>query len=188
MSKPATDLSLRTGLPEHLRELVRLYPREGWEGHRNFDGLTRFWLDRHLMFRKVMVQLQDGAEAFLDGNKDPMRYAAETQRLAGFFLNQLHGHHQIEDQQYFPLLSAHDASLVEGFDLLDSDHLALDGHIHALADRTNAMLHVAGQAAMTDRAAELHGALSQFHLFLNRHLEDEEDLVVPVILRYGAPL
>lgn len=188
MPKPVNDLSLRSGLPEHLQEMVRRYPREGWEGHANFDGLTRFWLDRHLMFRKVMGQLQDGAEQFLDGNRDPMRYAADTGRLAGFFLNQLHGHHQIEDQQYFPMLSAHDAKLVEGFALLDSDHLALDGHIQSLADRTNAMLHVAGQAGMRDRTAELHTALSQFHGFLNRHLEDEEDLVVPVILHYGAPL
>jgi iron-sulfur cluster repair protein YtfE (RIC family) len=140
------------------------------------------------MFRKVMGQLREGAEGYLDGAKDPMRYAAETQRLAGFFLNQLHGHHQIEDQQYFPMLAAHDAKLVEGFDLLDSDHLALDGHIYSLAERTNAMLHVAGQAGMRDRAGELHTALSQFHVFLNRHLEDEEDLVVPVILHYGAPL
>ena len=49
------------------------YPRDMWESHINFDGLTRFWLDRHLMFRKALAQWQDDARGFLDKGRDARR-------------------------------------------------------------------------------------------------------------------
>lgn len=185
---PMTSLETRIGLPDALRVLIETLPRETWEPHPNFDGLTRFWLDRHLMFRDLLGRLVTGAEAYLDKSADPMRHAQETARYAGFLLNQLHGHHQIEDQVYFPKLEALDARLTAGFELLDADHHALDGHIHALADRTNAYLQVAAEAAARDRVGELLGALQQFETFLDRHLTDEENLVVPVILTYAPEM
>jgi len=41
------DLAQRSRLPDALRVLLEQYPRDMWESHRNFDGLTRFWLERH---------------------------------------------------------------------------------------------------------------------------------------------
>lgn len=179
------DLSTRQGLPDALRVLVEQLPRAGWEAHPNFDGLTRFWLDRHLMFRDILCRLREGAEARLSRDADPLRHARETQRYAGFLLNELHGHHQIEDHHYFPLLQGLDARLSRGFDLLDADHVALGGHIHGLAEVTNAFLQGFDAAEGSDRAAALHAALVAFEGFLDRHLTDEEDLVVPVILTYA---
>jgi iron-sulfur cluster repair protein YtfE (RIC family) len=183
-----SDLATRTGLPDALRVLVEELPREVWESHANFDALTRFWLDRHLMFRKVLGQLLDGNRAYLDAAADPRRYAQETSHYAGFLLNQLHGHHQIEDHHYFPQLQGLDPRLEKGFALLDSDHHALDGHIQGLADTTNGFLQGFGQAEERDRAARLGTALGQFETFLDRHLVDEEELVVPVILTYAPAL
>ncbi|NQW15199.1 MAG: hemerythrin domain-containing protein [Rhodobacter sp.] len=180
------DLTTRTGLPEHLRVLAELYPRTGWESHGNFNDLTRFWLDRHLMFRDVIAKLQTETMGFLDQPTD--RYGAILQRYTGFFLNQLHSHHGIEDQHYFPALIALDARIAPGFELLDGDHKALDGHINGLAERTNAVLAALnqGQAAKTEADALLT-AQQAFERFLNRHLSDEEELVVPLILEYGPP-
>ncbi len=179
------ELDGRDGLPEALRVLVETLPRSGWEAHPNFDGLTRFWLDRHLMFRDVLGRLRSGAEARLDGKIDPMRHARETQRYAGFLLNELHGHHSIEDHHYFPVLQGLDARVARGFDLLDADHVALDGHMHRLAEVTNAYLAEFEAAAGAGRLRE---ALAGFERFLDRHLTDEEDLVVPVILTYAPDL
>ncbi len=180
-------LDERDRLPDALRVLLAEYPRDIWQSHRNFDGLTRFWLERHLMFRQALARLRDEAEAALDGRVDPDRYRQNTARLAGFFLNQLHGHHMIEDHQYFPQLSALESRLGRGFEILDADHHQLDGHIHGLADRTNAMLQAPAQG-FNDAAGALHIALEGFEPFLDRHLLDEEDLVVPVILKHGAGL
>lgn len=181
------SLDRRDGLPDALRVLLADYPRELWESHGNFDGLTRFWLERHLMFRELLARLRDEAEAAMDGNVDPRAYQRQTARLAGFFLNQLHGHHQIEDHHYFPQLSALETRLARGFEILDADHHVLDAQIHALADHTNRLLQ-ADPGALTDPAGALHGALERFTPFLNRHLEDEEELIVPVILKHGHSL
>jgi hypothetical protein len=34
----------------------------------------------------------------------------------------------------------------------------------------------------------LHGELARFQTFLDRHLTDEEEIVVPVVLHHGAGL
>ena len=61
------NLSDRQPLPEALGVLLDEYPREAWDSSDNFGGLIRFWLDRHLMFRKLMASLQGETERALDG-------------------------------------------------------------------------------------------------------------------------
>jgi len=123
------DLETRTGLPDALRVLVDDLPRAAWAQHPDFHGLVSFWLDRHLMFRKLMDHMAVETEAMLDKRRDPVAFAQGVARYGGMFVEQLHGHHQIEDQHYFPLLAQRDVRIVAGFDLLDADHHALDGHI-----------------------------------------------------------
>ena len=181
-----STLTTRSGLPEHLRIFADLYPRAGWASHGNFNDLTRFWLDRHLMFREVIGKLQAETEGFLDQQQD--RFGAVLHRYTGFFLEQLHGHHSIEDQHYFPALIALDGRIAPGFDLLDGDHKALDGHIHGLAISTNAVLSRLNDGADARLEADaLLSAQQAFERFLHRHLTDEEELVVPLILQYGPP-
>lgn len=187
---PSLDLATRTGLPDALRVLVETHPRPGWEAHPEFDALTRFWLDRHLMFRRLQTGLVEATQGFLDGAADPRRFGATLSRLAGLYLTELHGHHAIEDAHYFPLLRAQDARLEAGFDLLDADHHDLDRGLHRLAEQTNAVLRgLGGPGAGRDAAGHLGAALDRFGVFLDRHLTDEEELVIPVILEYrGAGL
>ncbi|MZR14890.1 hemerythrin domain-containing protein [Maritimibacter sp. DP07] len=182
------DLSLdaRDGLPPEMKVLLETYPRETWEGHPNFQGLTAFWLQMHGKFRAVQTELLQLTQDFLDGKTDPMRYGAATSRYSGFFLEGLHGHHNIEDHHYFPLMVALDDRVARAFDLLDADHHALSHHMNALADATNAVLRPLqnGEDAR-DPAGKLHGVQSDFQTFLDRHLTDEEDVIVPLILEYG---
>lgn len=51
------DLDLRTGLPDALRVLLKEFPRDGWDDHPGIEGLVRFWLDRHMMFRRIIARL-----------------------------------------------------------------------------------------------------------------------------------
>jgi len=178
-------LETRTGLPDALRVLLATYPRGAWESHPHFTTLIRFWLDRHLMFRRLQGLLCNETEGFLDGGSAPAVYGRALLRLAGGFINELHGHHMIEDHHYFPTLQGLDARIATGFDLLEADHQAIDPWLHRFADRVNAVLAdlPSGTAARVSAGA-LHDDLAAFERLLDRHLTDEEELVVPVLLAH----
>jgi len=182
-----TDLSLdtRTGLPEALRLLLEDYPRDGWQADPGFHGLVSFWLERHMMFRQLMAQMAQDTETFLDGRADPRRFAQGIARYGGAFVNQLHGHHQIEDHHYFPILRDREPRIAHGFDLLDADHHALDGILDRFVGQANAAIQTADGPGAKTAAGVLHGGLADLERLIDRHLTDEEDLIVPVILRDG---
>ncbi|MCE8514783.1 hemerythrin domain-containing protein [Ruegeria pomeroyi] len=176
----------RTGLPEALRVLLEAHPRESWQADPNFHGLVSFWLERHMMFRQIMAHMQAETRAFLDAERDAARFAQGIARYGGMFVNQLHGHHQIEDQHYFPLLRTKDRRIETGFDLLDADHHALDGLLNRFVEQANGAIQGAdGPDARTSAGALLTG-LGNLERMIGRHLEDEEDLIVPIILKHGA--
>jgi hemerythrin-like domain-containing protein len=177
------DLDTRTGLPDALRVLLERYPRAGWEAHPRYDGLTRFWLERHLMFRRLQAGLDETTQGFLTGNVEATRAAQTIGRLGNLYLNELHGHHSIEDAHYFPALARLEPRLEAGFALLDRDHHRLDAELHAFAEAANAALRALGDPkAARDAMGRLDGVLTGFGAFLDRHLVDEEEIIVPVIL------
>ncbi len=75
-------LAVRAGLPDPLRLLVERYPRIGWEAHPNFTLLTRFWLDRHLGFRRMQGMLAEDTRGFLDRREERRVYAGRLYRVA----------------------------------------------------------------------------------------------------------
>lgn len=177
---PDIELTTRAGLPPALRALREAYPREGWPAHANFNGLVSFWMDRHLMFRNLCEVLREDAEALLDGTMDRQKMQARLARYGTMLLQQLHGHHQIEDMHYFPRLVGYEASLARGFDILDKDHHRMDELLEGFAQSANGLLQ--GQAEPGRYLQEV----TAFEGFLLRHLEDEEDLIVPILLKHGA--
>ena len=176
-------LAVRSGLPDPLRLLAERYPRIGWEAHPNFTMLTRFWMDRHIGFRRMQAMLAEDTRRFLDRGEEARIYAGRLYRVAGRLIDELHGHHSIEDHHYFPMLQALDERIGWGFDLLERDHEALGGVIDDLAAGTNGVLAAvrAGEGADA-AAARLEGRIAALGRLLDRHLVDEEELVVPVIL------
>jgi iron-sulfur cluster repair protein YtfE (RIC family) len=179
------DLKARAGLPDALRVLLEEHPREAWEAHPNFSGLVQFWLERHMMFRRLLDLLEEDAKALRDRQMAAPDYAARLNRLGGALVQQLHGHHQIEDLHYFPTLARLDPRLTEGFDLLERDHEALDGLLHAFGQKAGAAVRAAAadEAQAAAPIDDFARSLAPFERLLLRHLEDEEELVVPVILR-----
>jgi iron-sulfur cluster repair protein YtfE (RIC family) len=186
MSDPdLPELEVREGLPDALRILLKDYPRDAWEADPAFSQLIRFWLDRHLMFRRLLAGLTTDTEAALNANLDIPDYANRLSRLGSHFLQHLHGHHQIEDAHYFPRLVTLDDRLTRGFRILDRDHHAIDGHLSIFADEANSVLTraTAPKAPMAELEA-LRLGLLRMTGFLDRHLTDEEELIVPVLLKY----
>ena len=111
-------LEQRTALPDALRVLLQDYPREAWESDANFSALIRFWLDRHLRFRRMMGMMREETEQVLDRAIEARGYGARLGRIGSMFMGELHGHHSIEDAHYFPHLKVLDARIGRGFDIL----------------------------------------------------------------------
>lgn len=104
----------------------------------------------------------------------------------------MHGHHQIEDFEYFPELRRSEPQLAAGLDGLEREHAGLsecaDAALAALAELHAAVersAEPAAAAAATLKLAALRylDAASQLSAELLRHLNDEEDLVVPLLER-----
>lgn len=180
----ALNLDLRSGLPDALTVLLKEYPRAGWESHPGYEGLIRFWLDRHMMFRRILEKLAAQTRETMDKRLPYDQFRLQTGRLGSAFVQELHGHHSIEDAHYFPVLSQKDPRIARAFDILDHDHHALDAHLNAFVETANGALRPEQQ---DDRAvAKFLDNLDSLERFIERHLIDEEEIVVPVILKYGA--
>ena len=183
-SPPAHALATRADLPAEYRLLLAEYPRDSWPDHRDFNGLAAFWLDRHLNFRHVMTVLRDEAQLRLDRKMAPRDHAKTLQRRGSGLLSDLIGHHQIEDQAYFPELARLEPRIARGFDLLDADHHDLHALIDRFATGANAVLSAPDDAASHRATARFLTDLTAFDRMLARHLTDEEDLVLPVVLKH----
>jgi hemerythrin-like domain-containing protein len=183
----ALALARRNGWPEDLRVLIARYPREQWDAHANLGEMARFWLSRHLMFRELSVAIEEIAAQFRAGRLPPIEFTRQFVPRLQFLLNQLNVHHQIEDLHYFPIFRAADTELARGFDVLEGDHHHIHVDMARTAETANVLLRAlqAGGDPLrraSDNYADASGALLKGLL---RHLDDEEDLIVPLILDRG---
>ena len=183
----ALALARRSGWPEDLRVLIARFPREQWQGHANLGEMARFWLSRHDMFRELATMIQAIEAQFRDGALSPAEFPRQFVPRLQFLLSQLGVHHQIEDLHYFPIFRAADKRLARGFDVLGGDHHAIHEDMAATADTANALLRaLSGDADVLRRCGDAYAAASGALLKgLIRHLDDEEDLIVPLILERG---
>ena len=180
-------LARRSGWPDDLRVLVARFPREQWQGHANLGEMARFWLSRHAMFRELAVMIQAIEAQFREGTLSPAEFPRHFVPRLQFLLSQLTVHHQIEDLHYFPIFRAAETRLTRGFGVLEADHHAIHADMEQTAQRANALLGaLASEPQALQRCGDDYAAASGALLKgLIRHLDDEEDLIVPLILDRG---
>lgn len=177
------DLFSRRGLPTELSVLAVRHPREGWQTHPNLGEMAAFWLARHGMFRELCAALGEAATAFGEERVDAAIFLPWFSPRFGFFLNELQTHHHVEDHHYFPIFRRADPRLARGFEILDADHAVLDRSIHDLARAGATLKHaLGGHGDVATARARLADGLARMVAGLARHLDDEEDLVIPLIL------
>ena len=180
------DLSTREGLPEQYRYLLDSLPRDRWHGH-EVAAMARFWLQMHSGFRREVAQMEALTTQWRSGSlalPDLHRRLIPTLQS---FLQHLDGHHTIETHHYFPTMRQVEPRIGAGIDLLDRDHDVIHGYLETLF-QTGLAFHqaAAGNAPLaSDAAARLADALDQAGPTLGRHLEDEEDIIVPLITRHA---
>jgi hypothetical protein len=176
-----------TAWREELRGLTQRHPRAGWASRTDLGAVARFWLQRHEGFRRLDEIIRSGIEGALEQRMDAAAFRHWLSRHLGWSLWQLEEHHQVEDHHYFPLFRRAEPRLAPGFELLERDHSALHTAIGEIIERANAVL--ASEAPGPDQVrtdlARLRDAQVGLGRALIRHLDDEEDLVIPLLLERG---
>lgn len=190
MSEPSPEalaLAIRHGLPVEMLYLRDAYPRDRW-AEPGLDQTAAFWLQMHGSFR--------GHQAHMDGLVSQWRAGGDLRALhralipaLQSFLQHLDGHHRIESGQYFPMMRKLEPRIEHGIDLLDRDHDVIHGQLETLFQSGMAFHQAVSSNAAdaADRAARLGDALDAGAPLLLRHLEDEEDIVIPLIQLRGLP-
>lgn len=181
------ELERRPGLPEDLRFLAAKYPRESWLEHDNIHGMASMWLQRHDMFRELGGVLSGVIGDYREGRSDAPAFAALFAPRLQFFLGQLDGHHRVEDHHYFPAFARVETRLKRGFDILDADHHTIHEGLERNADAANIFLRALQENEDRQRfAADVYAdENARLVAMLTRHLADEEDLIIPLILEKG---
>jgi iron-sulfur cluster repair protein YtfE (RIC family) len=183
------DIDTRTGWPDGLCILLKAHPRAAWKAHGS--AMVDFWLAQHDSFRRQCEALRAAADDFRAARTSPSKLCAVvTPQLHGF-LEHLHGHHQVEDHHYFPAFRSAERRLASGFDVLARDHVLIHLSLEEIVGAINAFVTAVHNDAPQNetarqRASERYVDVSErLHKRLLRHLDDEEDLVIPFMLAHG---
>ena len=182
------DLQSRLGWPPELRALLEKYPREVWPGHANLGATAQFWLERHDGFRELGGTLRAATDRFSRGEAaaggvSPLLRAAPAV-LPG-------EPRRASSDRGPPLFSRSSALPRRGSPRASTCSKATTRRsTRRSCARWRARTGCSGRwRAMTMRAAPppmLYADTSERLLkFLVRHLDDEEDLIMPVILDQG---
>ena len=183
------DIDQRTGWPDELCVLLNEHPRASWQ--QNMTPLARFWIGKHNDFRSQCSILQTAADNFRERPDKLEEFGAQVVPRTRRLISHLHGHHQIEDLHYFPAFRAADRHLGPGFDVLSSDHELLHESSLSVVETLNAFRNTLGESSEGTidnqrRAADRYIEASELLCRrIVRHLDDEEDLVIPLMLAHG---
>jgi hemerythrin-like domain-containing protein len=183
------DIDQRNGWPDELRVLLKQYPRETWAESRS--PLAQFWLDKHDAFRRQSRALESATDDYRAERTSSRDFAIWIAPRLQSFISYLHGHHQIEDFHYFPAFRTAEPRLAAGFDTLAKDHEMLSAGINEVVEAVNQLILAirddSNANEQTQRPIGLGYADTSLRLYrrLSRHLDDEEDLIIPVMLDRG---
>jgi hypothetical protein len=175
------------GWPAEVENLLERHPRATWPAARS--ATAAFWLDVHEHLRRDAAGLEAAGEEYRRNRASPAQLAViAAPRLHGL-IAAMHGHHQIEDFHYFPAFRRTEPRLAAGFDRLEREHAALGSTVEtalaALAElRTTAERSAEHSSAATQQLAAQRyvDAAARLCSALLRHLDDEENLVVPLLI------
>jgi iron-sulfur cluster repair protein YtfE (RIC family) len=138
------------------------------------------------MFGQIAAIVATDTEEMLDKQIDPDWYAMRLGHFGNALVRNLHGHHTWEDRKFFPELMAADDRFTAGLEMLEADHDAMDGLLNGLVQSSNRFIKLMDLSPQ-DAPSELPEVLKQaegIQTFLIRHLMDEEDLTVPILLHH----
>jgi hypothetical protein len=180
---PENHLLKRSGLTDALRKLLFDTPKEEWSGHENYWRGAEMWQGIHRSLLHESGLFVSGLEKLADMPQGEMQSGLllnNVRHLGGHLIGHAHVHHHVEDDHYFPRFKEVFPQLGRPIDLLDCDHRVLEETLDAVEGHVRA-LHA--ENAVRDRVGAALEDARKLDRILNRHLEDEEDIVIPALLR-----
>lgn len=179
-------IETRQNLPNEMQVLLCDYPRDAWPDHPNFAASIQNWMGAHVMFGRLADLVEKDTQAYLNKDRSDADYAARLGYYGNLLVANLHGHHNWEDRAFFPELQAADPRFQDGLEMLEADHQVLDSRLDALTNHANRAIQLVqlDPSQVQDEAAEVLSAVSDVKTCLGRHLPDEEDLIVPILLHH----
>ena len=187
-ASPSPGQAQEVRLTPDLLFLRQRTPREAW-GSLPPGGLARTWLAMHDSLREGQQMLERLATHWQLKMIDAATFRDRALPVLRQHLSHLHGHHRLEDTHYFPQFRRIEPRLAKGFDLLERDHAELHAGIDVLEELTRLLASSADDG--TQHELQLAQALHRVGGLLRRHLEDEEDLVIPLLAaaesNHGTP-
>jgi hypothetical protein len=170
--------------------LLERHPRATWSAQTS--PTVQFWLEVHDDFRREAVELTMAGDSAREGRLAARELAAFAAPRLRTMIAHLHGHHEIEDYHYFPTFREAERRLAPGFDLLANDHVLLNEDIQRALAALAALVAAADAQGAASASAARHVAeryvseSDRLYRRLVRHLSDEEDLIIPLLLERGA--
>ena len=180
------SIHYRNGLPLEFQTLLDDYPRAAWPKHPHFAQAIQHWLDAHRYFKRVGALLNKETQLFLDKNRSATEFTGRFGHYGSQLIKHLHAHHHWEDHEYFPELSAADNRFDAGLDMLETDHIEMDKLLGDFANTATRALKLSqfDPKLVYEEAGKLLITTQSIQTFLDRHLTDEEDLIVPILLHH----
>lgn len=182
---PEYHVRKRMRLPDSVQETLLESTRSEWQNHPRYGGKANFFMTIHRDLLDGAAQLTQRIEQLLDVPPSDIREAAARMNILPFsksLIGFAHHHHEIEDQSYFPQFALLYPELNRGLSLLDGDHKVLDA---ALDDMQNALNELSTGDVSHDDLSALKNGGQALEAVLNRHIWDEEELIIPIFLRHG---
>ncbi|MEL6751243.1 MAG: hemerythrin domain-containing protein, partial [Pseudomonadota bacterium] len=174
-------------IPEEWLFLAKDHPRETWMANTALGETTKFWLSVHRHFRQMGAHLDRVGNDYREGNVTADEFQQRLAPRLQQFLATLDHHHRIEDHHFFPVFTAAEPRLADGIDLLEADHETIDAQVHAMVDVANHLLQTPANdsEALKRNGAAFADASERIVALLKRHLDDEEEIIVPLFLDRG---
>ncbi|MDA8870442.1 hemerythrin domain-containing protein [Rhizobiaceae bacterium] len=179
------NIDVRSGLPEDWTFLLEKHPKDTWQGNSRLGEHATFWLAIHRNFRMMAAHLTSVSNDYREGRVDGETFRRALAPRLQQFLGTLDHHHRIEDHHFFPHFIAAEPRFEAGIALLEADHEVIDEQVHTMVERANALLRAQGQEAVKRSGADFADGSDRIVALLHRHLDDEEDIVVPLMLDRG---
>lgn len=186
-----TSLDERKGWPPEFAFLLERHPRLLWTESRN--GTVLLWLDVHDGFRRQSERLRSATDDYRAGATTAHQLAVRVAPELDVLIPNLRGHHLVEDHHYFPMLRAAEPRIARGLDTLERDHVELERSIACTTHALGEFLRAAHASPAVSNDATRHAAdryidaSEQLTRRLRRHLTDEEDLAIPLLIDRGQP-
>ena len=177
-------VAMRDGLPSAIRPTLLEEAKQDWQAHPRFAGKTQFFMSIHRQLLNRVDWLVETTEHLFDAPQSTLQdqiSSTDIQQATAHLLHFAHGHHEIEDNGYFPQFIQLYPNLEHAMDLLDGDHHVLDETLNGTEESLASML----RAPTHDSTAKLYRNAAALKKIMHRHITDEEEVIIPVFLRHG---